>query len=466
MSRLEGLPFNTELHFQKAIMDDIFRAYSNDKQALSLKTIWFCCRPALLPVRGYNDELAKKLFFGENNGLGRLNPAAAKAEDYQREMGTLGEGDVSSLPYWRQLDHVMRAAVKQGYAQYNPIYELLDQVSQRATKEQQEVRNALTKKSFTSAENHRILNYLNAEIKTAQHSCHVKRYEAESVWLAGAIRMFTGMAAREVCALMWKDMLQLPGAGCYQFTVSKFVGSNGVVLRHAELEDWRRFRRVPIAPTLAVMLLNRKRYIESVHGISGRDLKNLPIILPRSREKLLGQVKDIGHCSIDTANAACRELINKVNIPQQLLLLPGENRDVTTDIYKYQGDIFQSNFKFWATHACGLTRGELCYVLGNTPTDTFSKHYCDYTNDLIQYAIANKLERWASAVTVRNDEPPCCVAGLVTGSTVEAAKPYSDKAACMDIVFEINKGGGMLTVEADQQFGSTGNYTVYEEGSI
>lgn len=112
------------------------------------------------------------------------------------------------------------------------------------TEEQREVRNALTKKTFTLAEEEKMLAFICAETKIHFERRAAKRYETESVWLAGAIRLFTGMTLREVCALQWSDFVRIPQVNGYQLLVHKRLSDDGMMADDLKPEDWKRFRRV------------------------------------------------------------------------------------------------------------------------------------------------------------------------------------------------------------------------------
>ena len=51
-----------------------------------------------------------------------------------------------------------------------------------------------------------------------------------------------------------------------------------------------------------------------------------------------------------------------------------------------------------------MTPGEIAYILGRQPPDTFSKHYCDYGNIESQTILVRKLMRWDALR--RRKEPP------------------------------------------------------------
>jgi hypothetical protein len=285
----------------------------------------------------------------------------------------------------------MKAAVTLKYLYKNPIPALLPEISKKASKELQNLRNALTKKTFTVDEEHRIMDFICADSDVSFGSRKAKNYEVESIWLLGAIRLFTGLSIREVCALTWADFNKIAYLDCYQFQIYKFIKDDGSITYCLDGSTSKfNYRKVPIAPALEKMLSNRLSYMRVILGFSESEIKEMPIILP-SRNIKRHQTSPF--CKYSDAVNACRKLIEVAKIPSQELILPGSN-DIVVDMNKYQSDIFYSNFKHRANHICAFLRGELAYILGNKGPDTFSQHYCDYSSDMIQYGMAQKLRRW------------------------------------------------------------------------
>ena len=73
------------------------------------------------------------------------------------------------------------------------------------------------------------------------------------------------------------------------------------------------------------------------------------------------------------------------------------NSHETIDYSKQGNMLFHTNYQFHAISNCGLTNGELNYIIGNREMDAFSKNYCDFSSDFMQIRLAEKLDRWANA---------------------------------------------------------------------
>ncbi len=392
IGKLESVPFLDSIC--PYIVGDMLDHYGDRLVGCSLKTIWFCCRSRLLARRDYRDEIARNvLFYPGGNALSVLCPSDAIAEDYRNAMqSVIPEDSLAVVKYWQQLNIIMRVAEESKYIQANPIPALLPEISNRASKELRNLRNMLTKKTFTFEEEARILAYVREESDADFGPRKALRFEEDSTLLLGPIQLFTGMSTREACALTWDDFESIPGLNVHRLLAYKFISDDGTVIYHA---DGTACRKVPVAPLLADMLKRRKTYLQAMCGFAEAELQYLPVIMPDNK-KTLAVLSKPSFCKYDAAIRVCRSLIEKANIPTQELVLPGDgDKEIIVDMNKYQGDIFYSNFKHRANHTCSFNRGELSYVVGNKAPDTFSQHYCDYTNDLVQYGMVQKLNRWS-----------------------------------------------------------------------
>lgn len=77
-----------------------------------------------------------------------------------------------------------------------------------------------------------------------------------------------------------------------------------------------------------------------------------------------------------------RKLIKKLNIPAVIIPIPDNSKGtIETNLAYYPGDIFRTNFDYYARHTGKFELGEIEYFLGLQPSTTFSRNYCDYAND-------------------------------------------------------------------------------------
>ena len=448
------------------VVGDMLDYYGERIGQCSLKTIWFCCRSRLLARRDYRDEIARNvLFCSGNNALSALCPVGANDEDYRNAMqSVIPEDSLAVVKFWQQLNIIMRVAEESKYIQANPIPALLPEISNRASKELRNLRNMLTKKTFTFEEEARILAYVREEGKSDFGPRKALRFEEDSTLLLGPIHLFTGMSTREACALTWDDFESIPGLKAYRLLVYKFLSDEGAVIYHA---DGTACRKVPVAPLLADMLRSRKTYLQLVCGFTEAELQHLPVIMPDNK-KTLAALSKPPFCKYDAAIRVCRSLIEKANIPTQELVLPGDGEALVVDMNKYQGDIFYSNFKHRANHTCSFNRGELSYVVGNKAPDTFSQHYCDYTNDLVQYGMVQKLNRWSHAHETggQNAVQSTSETSTFTRNTTVHSDRKKNHYNAVSITLSSTQEvpGSYIDVLIECDHGATGSIAVYDTG--
>ena len=452
---------------ETCITSDLRHHYGGEIGSCSLKTIWFCVRPTLLRDAAYNDSMARTVLFpAGNTALASIFPKDADDEAYRTAMeSVIPAEEKTTSKYWKQLNLIFRTCVSLNYLQKNPISRLMTEADKKDIKELRDLRNALTKKTFTPDEEERMFRYVNEPTKIPFGARYARRYEAKSIWLLGAIRMFTGMGLREVCALDWADFVKLDGLDSCQLLVYKFLEDNGTCTYSINQERSKyNYRKIPLAPILTQMLRNRLAFMREVQGYTEEEIRQTPIILDRERTDT--EVFEAAYCKYSEAVKSCKKLIEVAEIPTQELVFPGEQERVL-DMNKYGGDIYYTNFRHRANHVCAFSRGELSYVLGNKGPDTFSQHYCDYSNDMIQYIMTQKLRRWTYRYEPVNGTPETRnrenrVQSVVCVSSAEQNDLYS----CLDITIR-GKGGAPdshADVEISSKYGTTGTVRIYRKG--
>ncbi|MBQ6890491.1 MAG: hypothetical protein IJN53_05705, partial [Oscillospiraceae bacterium] len=302
MGKVENITYSDAIY--PYVVGDMLDYYGERIGECSLKTIWFCCRSRLLARRDYRDEISRNvLFCSGNNSLSALCPVGANDDDYRNAMqSVIPEDSLAVVKYWQQLNIIMRVAEESKYIQANPIPTLLPEISNRASKELRNLRNMLTKKTFTFEEEARILAYLREEGKSDFGPRKALRFEEDCTLLLGPIHLFTGMSTREACALTWDDFETIPGLKVYRLLVYKFLSDEGTVIYHA---DGTACRKVPVAPLLADMLNSRKTYLQLVCGFTEAELQQLPIIMPNNK-KTLAVLSKPSFCKYDAAIRVCR----------------------------------------------------------------------------------------------------------------------------------------------------------------
>ena len=430
---------------------DVLDFYDGRYAELSLKTLWYCLHGQLLTLGSYREEVAVALFCGQDQTLGSLCIGTARGEDYEAALQDM-LGDSLRKKHWEQLNIILRTAKKQGLIARNEVDSYLAVAQTRLDKRQREVRNALTKKTLEPYEIHRMMDFLCEKVGDDQQIRFIK----DSRWLIPLIRLFTGMRISEVCALRWMDFMPIGNLDTYQFAVRSYLDhkdSIRVIVDHTDGQ----YRSIPVAPALAEMLLEYKHFL--LQSGQNEELLELCFIVARisAGDK---------PCGRKVGTAACAELVEKAQIPSHMVLLPGQEGVYATDLGRYGGDIFYTNFKFYLRHYCSFTEGEVRYLLGLKPKDTFSAHYCDFGSDILQHKMAIKLSRWTaeyglhpmSAVPIHSQE--------IFQNDWEKCLCGSAEAPVSATIYILPQNGVFsqeLTIEVESRFGFDATITCFTE---
>lgn len=444
MLALENVPLYED--FYGTIVEDVLDVYGEQPHQLSLKTAWYCLREVLSNKLTYREELAKLLFSTENQILSDL-PLTSSAEVIEATVQSVF-GEEVPKKYWQQLNMIFAAAVDAGWIKRNPLSDRMVAIDAKIKKRQQEVSNALTKKTLEIHEERTIVEYVR------------QRYKEDGSWLTGLIRLFTGMRVREVCALRWEDFTALPDLDCYRFCVSKYIADDGTEKRTIDREP-EQHRFVPVDPVLSGILNDYRAFLLAQYPVTEQQLDLCPII-PHKPNALKNGICT-KRCPLEHASQRCKELIKILNIPPMEILLPnGKAGNKIKNLNHYQGDIYYTNFKYRAIHSCGFLDGELCYMLGLRAADTYSRHYCDYGHDLLQYRMSRKLYRW----TIQHEQMPAIQETSINRTAVQGefyTEATSGGRELAQITCMISPHGRQrledMTVEIFSEFGINGSIT-------
>lgn len=224
-----------------------------------------------------------------------------------------------------------------------------------------EVRAALTKKSFTQS-----------EIKTLEELA-VKRIMSGNFKYVGVLlKLYTGIDSNTLCALKWDDIEYIHNYDIFTLHIYKQMTNDG--LEYREFVKKESYRKIPCSNRLAWILDVIREKKES----DGSDIGDKNII-------------DISPKAFDTL---CSDLLKKLEIPEQCIILPDFAKGTKeTNLNRYNGDIFRTNFRYWANRNMKLSGDEVQYILGNKPITTFGIHYCDFVNDMSQMILQVKISR-------------------------------------------------------------------------
>lgn len=278
---------------------------------------------------------------------------------------------------WDFLCDLLDAAVEKKYYKINPLEDLISRVRSRHS-EFNELRDALTKKTFTQDEELRLLAAIQKD---------------ESPLALGAmIRLYTGMPPTQVCALRYRDFKGIPHTGDYQFLVYQSVAKAGSA--PSALKRPEEYRRIPVAPILAERIC---RYIHALESNLEMKVEETDYFIV-SEDLSGGNIPETPRpYAPSTLQKYCKKLIEAIGIEHVTLTIPDEkDGSKESDFTQYQSDIFRTNLRYRLKNTCGFTNSECDYVLGVQMKNTFAKHYCDFANPFSQLIMLTKLSWWCA----------------------------------------------------------------------
>ena len=267
------------------------------------------------------------------------------------------------------------------------------------------------------------------------------------VALGVLIRLFIALTVGETAALCWGDIYRITGERRHLYIYKELRrGMQEPTL----LQNESKFRQVPIPLQLDHLIQKQSQWLMAETDLSEVELKACPLLCHPRNPKV--------YLPVSAMEKAARQAVESASIPAHMVKIPGQGRKMT-DLSKYGGDIFRENLRYRAVSYCEMTEAELAYLFGQVLPDTYSKHYCDFTNPFIQLQLCRKLERW----WIRYDETleshcqPRRMEGMLTPGRKKSLvleKPNMERAGTqiilhtdyeenLDIHLHISAPGGM-----------------------
>ncbi len=389
--------------YYDCIVQDIKDYYRENLPGLTLKTMWYCCRKELLTRISYNDKLALRMFCGYEQSLSDLISGECLPDSIVTAMDALFGEDGAGKREWLQLNLIFQVAKEEGLIDKNPLSSFIHVVKEENRKKLYILNAALKKSHFTDAEEMRMVQFLREPVLVPKSNDRfLPRFVLESKWLVGALSLFAGLPIREICPLLWGDLDYIDDMDEMQLYITKHLNTNDEVISNVNYGNKEHYRKVAVDLILGKMLMQRKQYLLDSLGYTEEALTSLPIILedePSGRGR-----KKCAAITRATARKVNQQLLSAAEIQEDVVTLLEGDAQFDANLNAYKNDLFAANFRHKAYHLCGFTVGELCYHAGNKGPDTFSRHYCDYGNDFLQYNMVHKLNRWTCIYAPGNRE--------------------------------------------------------------
>jgi hypothetical protein len=267
----------------------------------------------------------------------------------------------------------------------------------------------------------------------------------------------SGISIKEVCGLLWSDYRYNDKIDIFTLSVTKLINSDGEITHHILQKNWGKYRVLPLPRLLGKTIQARKEYLIK-EGLNAQVLEKYPIILPQEDLNRIRKGYKPIFCKPSSVAEKCRKAINVAEVPRLQVVLPDkEGNEIETDLNIYNGDIFRTNFRDKALNVAGFGLDELNYYLGLKRPDTFSQHYCDYTNQYVQLQMARKLDRWAEKYEF-GIKTEC--SGM---SAAKAIRGIGDGVPCAEIEIVKNEADNdSITIQVESMHGFNMSVSSYK----
>lgn len=446
-----------------AVIADILDYYSGRLHELSLKSAWYCLRPMLLTKHGYDDKTVTEMLSAKDSALSLIPIGTNNPKEFDDAMSESFPEDIPPKRFWKQLHLIIQTAKAEGYISFDSLEGFIAVVERRLSKRQQEVRNALAKKTFEREEEIQLVDQFFRDGKPIRNWM-----ESDPLALVLPLTMMAVPVLREAVALRWADMVLNANLGTWHLRITSYLGEDGDM--HPLIDcTVERYRCVPIAPLLTELLLEYKSYLSETYKISDEELGPYPILMENHTVLRKGNFS-IRPSILKTASAKLQTYIRKLEIPVNEVILPDGTSENVTDLNRYGGNILYTNLKYHLRHVCGFSEGELCYFLGRKAPDTFSAHYCAYDHPLLLHRMAMKLDRWIGTITEhcsRHIQSTYRTLDL-QGNMDRIISGVGSETAQLDLILIPEENyADPITVELESRYGYSGRIvTISEKGVV
>lgn len=381
--------------------------------------------------------------------LGSLIINEATQEDFDRAISELiSSTRIDSEKLYIQLDIILKCAVKNTilYDSNTPIFEFIETRKKQA-KTKAQLRDAFTKKTLNNEEEKSLISWL------------LKMIPEKPVYLGTMIKLLTGMTNPEVSMLTWGDFCETDYSDYYHFNVTKQRNYNS--LKKEDLSNKYKYRVIPIPVFLSDLIIAQKERIQENFKIPYKELIDLPLI-----SKANDNCTDF--CSPNMLRLNSNKALKEgAMIPEDIIAYLESDGVKEQDLSKYNGDFFAANFKYHALNDAMMTFGEASYILGLVPHDTFSKHYCDYTNPFLQIKLVEKLNDWCSLYSDLEGAPQEIKGTTKSDSSGRniTIEPYNSGCVSGQLQLSVkDKCSSNIKVTVSGKRGVEGTATIYQEG--
>lgn len=365
---------------KSTIRQTIGKVYSKSvlNKECSLRTFYYINTKIEEDLSNRKRALLKELMMS-NVGLIRLKDCNIKALNDAVAVATDDTTPESITEYLEVLHLILQHAVSLNCINENSLHSWANMIKKIGERRRQ-FREALGKNSLSKNQLRDVYEILNNNA-------------SDPKYLGLMIQLFTGLSAREVCALTL-DSVHANDIKLVPVTLLKItheVTSTGELL---PFDDLHKYRWIPCARLLAVPLMKQYERIREKNRENDEDKVRL-LTYPDSAGNELPESAVMP----DKLRELSRKIIKDIGIEPHIIRLSDEAlRDKRTDINIYYGEILKSNFEFYNRREFGLLPGEYRYLVGNAQVLVKDKNYIDYSNVHSQISMFDKLEKWGKFI--------------------------------------------------------------------
>lgn len=356
----------------RSAISEIFLKNDIDTQNLSLKTAWYINEACEDKLSVEQKELLKILM---KSPVGNICFNYATFEDYANILEHNGFDSSVNSESFVVLSVILDYFCKISWLSTNVID---DALSDRYFENRKLtlIRSDIVKKTFNDVEFRKIAESTVCKISNGDLSC-----------LGVLIRLLTGLEPNIICALTWSDYVRNKTFGFSQFYIYKQFTNNGRDTIGFEKNEC--YRTIPVCSYLSEILDNvyEKVKVEYPNDYLDRYILNF-----------LGHDEKTRVMSPYKLSQECKKEIENMNIDTNIITIPKKDGGtIETDLSKYAGDIFRSNYIYRLTKAM-LSADDIRFLTGRKRATTVGQYYLDYNSDRYQFALYTKMERVLDAL--------------------------------------------------------------------
>lgn len=237
-------------------------------------------------------------------------------------------------------------------------------------------------------------NLVSRHLSEEQNSClldtSIRSWrKGSSMSLAVVIKLLTGLETDAVCGLQWKDFSSVDGSDVtfHQLCIRRRLAKDGN--GYEPLGKAERYRSIPCPDVLAEILSEELQKQLKDAGTDDAE-KIAEHLIFQGKHSLNGITRAALPVEV---NRHARKMLKKIISSSEIIVLPCNDHDTREiELYSYMGDIFRTNYRYYAWH-CGFRMDDINYLTGNKTATTYAMNYLDYGNPAVQYILKRKQDR-------------------------------------------------------------------------